>query len=437
MASKKLRVLALALAALMSIAILASCGDSSGTSGSGSDDPSTPTEGTTEIFWWDGFTSSDGELITSKVEEYNAMQDELKLSRTTYQWAVLFEKLPSTVATGANPRFVLWGPGNIPEYAAEGHLAEISGYWDVATNKDDFVEATLDMVQYDGKMYGVPFQIFTQVLYWNKDLFKEAGLNENEAPGTWDEMKTMAATIKENTSSDGFQMPVDNQLTLITKSFGGCYIDGTTHENKVEETRSAIESAWTWYKDAIDDGMFVANLTGEDVQQAFTAGQTAMYIGGPWQIAGNTEKGMNFSVTSTPDGGSNPRYVEMGMNNWSIFANATDTEKELLYKFMNWWQTDGNCAREWCTFNKFPAYLKSLREDPDIIADEFVSQTSEFIDVGTFIFPIPLKNDTIFNGDEYMNKVVKGWANGDYADVAAAVDDLKTIVDGYLADYEA
>lgn len=431
MASKKLKVLALAMAALLSIGILAAC-DGGGSSSSSSES----SEGAVEIFWWDGFTSSDGELIDDKVDEYNGMQDDVVLNRTTYQWAILFEKLPSTVATGTNPRFVLWGPGSIPEYADQDYLADITDYWDVADNKDDFVEATLDMVYFDDVMYGVPFQIFTQVLYWNKDLFEEAGLDPDTAPDTWDEVKTMADTIQANTDADGFQSPVDNDLLLISKSFGGTYIDGTTHENMVEETRTEIEAAWTWYKDAVDSGMFTANLTGEDVQQNFTAGQTAMYISGPWQIAGNTEKGLNFSVTSTPDGGSSPRYVEMGMNCWSIFYNATDEEKTLLYEFMNWWQTDGGCAREWCTFNKFPAYLKSLREDPEIQADEFVSQTSEHIDVGQFIYPVALKNDTVLGGDEYLDYVVKGWTAGDYATVSEAVDKLNELIEAYLDEYE-
>src|SRR5437660_1310590 len=46
-----------------------------------------------------------------------------------------------------------------------------------------------------GKVYGIPFQRSTIVMYWNKDAFKEAGLDPEKAPATWDEMAKMAAKL--------------------------------------------------------------------------------------------------------------------------------------------------------------------------------------------------------------------------------------------------
>ncbi|KAB2846021.1 MAG: extracellular solute-binding protein, partial [Hyphomicrobiaceae bacterium] len=61
--------------------------------------------------------------------------------------------------------------------------------------------------QTGGKTWGVPFQRSTVVLYWNKDLFKEAGLDPNKAPANWDEQVAFAKKLTKGTSQWGIQIP--------------------------------------------------------------------------------------------------------------------------------------------------------------------------------------------------------------------------------------
>ena len=49
--------------------------------------------------------------------------------------------------------------------------------------------------QIDGKTWSIPFQRSTIVLYWNKDAFKEAGLDPEKAPASWDEMVAMGKKL--------------------------------------------------------------------------------------------------------------------------------------------------------------------------------------------------------------------------------------------------
>src|SRR3954464_2836862 len=58
-----------------------------------------------------------------------------------------------------------------------------------------FFRACVENSQTGGKTWGVPFQRSTIVLYWNKEAFKEAGLDPEKAPATWDEMQAMAAKL--------------------------------------------------------------------------------------------------------------------------------------------------------------------------------------------------------------------------------------------------
>jgi sn-glycerol 3-phosphate transport system substrate-binding protein len=58
-----------------------------------------------------------------------------------------------------------------------------------------FFKAFMLNSQTGGKTWGIPFQRSTMVMYWNKELFKEAGLDPNKPPTSWAELKDMAAKL--------------------------------------------------------------------------------------------------------------------------------------------------------------------------------------------------------------------------------------------------
>ena len=75
-----------------------------------------------------------------------------------------------------------------------------------------FFPAFLANSQTGGKTWGIPFQRSTIVLYWNKELFKEAGLDPNHAPENWDQMLEYAKKLTRhdasgNTTQWGVQIP--------------------------------------------------------------------------------------------------------------------------------------------------------------------------------------------------------------------------------------
>lgn len=79
---------------------------------------------------------------------------------------------------------------------------------------DSFVKTTQDKAwlasfypafmlnsQTGGKTWGIPFQRSTVVMYWNKDLFRQAGLNPDKAPANWAELKDAAAKLTKKDAS--------------------------------------------------------------------------------------------------------------------------------------------------------------------------------------------------------------------------------------------
>jgi len=64
-----------------------------------------------------------------------------------------------------------------------------------------FYPAFMQNSQTGGKTWGIPFQRSTVVMYWNKDLFKAAGLDPNKAPATWVELKDAATKLTQKDAS--------------------------------------------------------------------------------------------------------------------------------------------------------------------------------------------------------------------------------------------
>ena len=76
----------------------------------------------------------------------------------------------------------------------ENAIVPLDGLADKAWFKD-FYPAFMANGQIDGKTWSIPFQRSTIVLYWNKDAFKEAGLDPEKAPASWDEMVAMGKKL--------------------------------------------------------------------------------------------------------------------------------------------------------------------------------------------------------------------------------------------------
>ena len=98
------------------------------------------------------------------------------------------------MAADAAPALIL---GNAADkYTYDGKLRKLDEIWDnTDIKKEDFVSSYLDSLSTDDGLYGVPFQISSYVMYWNKDLFEKAGLDPETPPATYDEWTEMAQKL--------------------------------------------------------------------------------------------------------------------------------------------------------------------------------------------------------------------------------------------------
>ena len=93
-----------------------------------------------------------------------------------------------------------------------------------------FYPAFMENSTTGGKTYGIPFQRSTPVLYWNKEAFKEAGLDPDTPPATWDEMVSFG---KKLTKKDASGNVVQWGVRIPTSGFPYWLFQGLTTQNDV------------------------------------------------------------------------------------------------------------------------------------------------------------------------------------------------------------
>ena len=182
------RITALGLSAMM-IASLTACGGSGDKKES---KKSGDSKGTT-ITFWNSFTGADGDMLVKMVDKYNKENKDgitVKMDISSD----LDSQLSTAFAANEGPTMIL--SSSAYRFTYGDYLQDVSDVFDKTNlDKDDFIQSYLDYCSDDESMYFVPFQVVGYYMYWNKDLFKDAGLDPDTPPATWDEWQKDAAKI--------------------------------------------------------------------------------------------------------------------------------------------------------------------------------------------------------------------------------------------------
>ncbi|MGB6119425.1 MAG: extracellular solute-binding protein, partial [Mesorhizobium sp.] len=156
----------------------------------------------TEISWWHAMTGANNEVVERISKEFNESQADYKIVpvfKGTYP-----ETLNAGIAAfraGQAPDIMqVFDVGTGVMMAAEGAVKPVADVLTEAGMTFDKSQYLPGIVGYyskpDGTMLSFPYNSSSPILYYNKDIFKKAGLDENTPPKTWNEVWEMARKIK-------------------------------------------------------------------------------------------------------------------------------------------------------------------------------------------------------------------------------------------------
>lgn len=181
-----------------------------------------------------------------------------------------------------------------------------------------FSEAAIQACYVDGARYAAPLSVETTALFYNTDLV-------SQVPATWEELVEQAAGDG-GVSFDATSIYYD--LGFV-RACGGYIFKYENGAYDVEDIGLANEGAVQAYEfiNALcnEYHLLSADVTADIARSNFQNGQTAYYIGGPWDIDGFSSAGTNFQIVEMPTFNGQPFVTPVGTQ-VSFVSNKSDSQ---------------------------------------------------------------------------------------------------------------
>lgn len=249
---------------------------------------------------WDEVQQPVFERIIEKFEEENPDIDvELQLTPWSQYWTKLDAAMGADSAAD-----VFWMNTFLPKYASAGLLEALDGYLEKdGIAMDAYVASSAGMCRYEGRQYGMPKGLDTVQLFYNKEIFREYGVEEPKPGWTWEDMVKKAEELKAKSSEIyPILMELDPQpsyFNFIVQS-GGYILDESGKKTGLGEPGS-IEA----YRDIVElmdqrlmpDARVLSDTKGTDL---FLSKKGAMLFMGSWKCSLLDQAGFGDQIAAVP-----------------------------------------------------------------------------------------------------------------------------------------
>lgn len=398
----------------------------------------TNANGKTTITFWHAMGQANQVFIDKMIESFELAYPMFEVVQTSQGgYTDLRDKILYSVPVGEGPTIAQAYPDHIANYLYANALTSLDEYindtstvaskinytlddtWATGTQGTsqigwtasdiaDFVDAFYaeGSVYGDGKMYCVPFNKSTEVLFYNKDFFKlyatQLAQYGVQADGswrnpTWDQVEEIAkfyattaeynaleATLKEVAS--GFSVDSESNLFItLTQQWGGKYT-GFDANGKGQYLFNNAESkaAISWFAEKFNEGIFgTAQKFGTEYSSdAFKAMQCIMTTGSSAGASYNTTESFDTGVAEYPQraDGQNKNVIQQGTN-VCLFEKDNDLEELGGWLFMKW-MTNYDNALLWCTETAYFPIRESVYKSAEYqakIADGTVESQAQIV----------------------------------------------------------
>ncbi len=355
-----------------------------------------------KIVWWHAMGGINGEAINKIVAGFNASQANIKVEAIFQgNYDDLLAKLNTAIASNAAPALVqVYDIGQRYMYDS-GQVVPMQAFIDRDKfDTKDFEPAVINYYKYQDKLQSMPWNASSSILFYNKDAFKEVGLDPEKPPVTFTEVADAAKKLTKKDASGqtvryGFGPSIYGWLfeQLMATSAAPYADNGNGRDNratKVLWNSAAGKAILDWWKAGLDGGYFYnPGIDNAGSTNAFNAGKTAMYIESTATLR-NTINVAKFQVGTglypRPDNKPKDGGNIIGGASLYIMKSRPADEQQAAWEFVKFamgpavqaqWQSDTGYypivkaaydqgpSKEWAS--KYPQFLTAItqiRESP-------------------------------------------------------------------------
>ncbi len=305
--------------------------------------------GAVKISFWHAFSGTNGDALNALVDKYNSSQQKVHVDAVfqgSYDDDI--NKLRQALQTKTTPDLVQIYDIGTRFMVDSKAVTPMQTFVD----KDKFDLSTfepnvLGYYKVGTTLYSMPWATSNPILYYNKDMFKAAGLDPDKPPKTFEEV---ADAAKKLTKGDvkGIALPIDDwymEQSLATQ--GAYFADPTNGRGDKPADKAAFNGPegvafLTWWANMVKDGT-AANLgrNSSDTKAAFFAGKIAMVVDSTAalrQVIDSTQGKFQVGTTFYPRPANNPKAAGtiIGGNSLWIMKDHPQAEQDAAWDFIKW-----------------------------------------------------------------------------------------------------
>ncbi|QGH33795.1 extracellular solute-binding protein [Gracilibacillus salitolerans] len=395
----------LALFGVLLLLFLVAC--SGNDKNAGSEDASEDEEITLE--YWQYSFDSKVKIVDELIEEFEADNPGIKVEQTNFPYDQYNEQVAAQVPAGKGPDVINLFYGWVPTYVDAGYLQPLPQdefpHDEIESEFFPLVEAT----KMNDEYWTIPTAVRTLALFYNKDLFEEAGLDPNSPPEKWEELEEYAVQL---TKEDGGRLEQSGMAWEpaqqghqwlrdgLTRQAGGEVLSEDRRTVTWGDDPAGLEAFKYWLSFPTDLGTSEEGFYTDDVT-AFITEKAAMNVDGSFRIGTlkSDAPDLNYGIAPLP--GKDQQSTNSSFWTNGITAGVEGEKLEAATKFLKFLTSD-EVMEKW---------LDATGELP---AKEAVAMQDKYVNdeiYGPFIESLPFANAHFFVDETKERDLVIDAAN--------------------------
>lgn len=385
--------------------------------------------------------------VSAAVEAFNkAYEGKIKCEADYVAFNDVFETLEVLMSNKSTEYDIFAADGpNVAAYVSRGYLQPLN-QWISDEEIKMFTDAMITEGTYKDQFYGAPMGNSSTVLYYNKALLKEAGINidfDSVTPDnrlTWEQLidySKQALDVLDPDHSKGIygiefqQVGRVYQMNILPNSLGGAQIseDGLSVDGVID-TQPWMD-ALNFYQTQVNNGIFTRGISADDTSSYFQSGKILFYLGTTALPAAFEKNGFeDWGFTYIPCFEGHEDEIRSACGSWTIGMNTYSVKQEAAAEFIKYLTLYDGADVYINASGMVPAldrqFTDELKETkPYMVMAEYEVKNTALVRAITPAF------------NEYSTAMNALWDNvRNGADVAGAVDDCKAELETAFKEYE-
>lgn len=281
--------------------------------------------------------------LDAMIAAFEAENPDVTVEVETAPFDEYFSKLRTQIAGGDAPDAFELNYESFVDFASKGTLADLGAMManDQALDPSVYYQRALEAFNLGGTQYGLPESYSTVLLFYNKDLFDQAGLDYPTEDWTWAEEKAAAKALAAlGDDIWGFFAGIHFWEFYKTAAQNGCsfFTDG-----QVTVDDPACVEALQYMLDYVNEGLqpTAAEMGGVSDGDMFVNGQLGMITTGIWMFSAFEAAPFPWDVQVEP--GNTQKATHFFAN--GVAASAASAQQEAAYRWLRFFTSSPEAAK--------------------------------------------------------------------------------------------